>query len=296
MSYSIDLHTHTTASDGIYTPSQLVEQAVQRGVHVLGIADHDTVDGLVEAQTAGERLGVEIVPAIEFSTRHEHAKQFVGIHLLGYFVDPKNPTLLEIVEKVRQGRVEQKIRQIEKMQSFGFDIKVEDVFAKAKGVPGRPHIAATLREQYPDKFTSSQQIYDEYLGSNAKAHVGRVFALTVREVIEVVKQVGGLPVLAHPAAYGLKIDPITIIRNAKAEGVEGVEVWYPYDDGHRPYDTSGSDSWVTQISQLADELGLLKTGGTDFHGRSHETINLGDSGLTKAQFEILKQGWQLLRK
>lgn len=289
--YPIDLHSHTTTSDGRLTPTQLVERAAQRGLHVLGIADHDTINGLTEAQTAGERLGLEIVPAIEFSTRHQPAKQFIGIHLLGYFIDPHHPTLTEMVNKVQQGRVEQKIRQIEKMQSFGFDITVEEVFAKTQGTPGRPHIAATLLEKYPDRFKNLQQIFDEYLGSHAKAHVGRQFALTVAEAIDLVKQVGGLSVLAHPAAYGTQVDPIAVIRQAKAEGVAGVEVVYPYHQGHRPVK---GHSWIDQINNLADELKLLKTGGTDFHGRPDEEIDLGDYGLTETQFATLKQAWQLL--
>ncbi|RMF05623.1 MAG: PHP domain-containing protein [Chloroflexi bacterium] len=104
----IDLHTHTTASDGTHTPAELVARAARRGVRVLGIADHDTLDGIAGAQAAGRELGVEIVPGVEFSTRHERAKHFVGIHLLGYFINPAHPALLEMMGKIKQGRLEQK--------------------------------------------------------------------------------------------------------------------------------------------------------------------------------------------
>jgi len=293
--YPVDLHSHTTASDGTLTPTQLVKQAKQQGLQTLGIADHDTIDGLAEARHAGQQLGVEIVPAIEFSTRPEPDKEFIGIHLLGYFISPNHPTLAEILTKVKQGRIEQKIRQIEKMRSFGFDITVDEVLARAKGMPGRPHIAAAVLAKYPHKFETVQQIFDEYLGSGAKAHVKRLFALTVGEAIDIVKQVGGLPVFAHPGVYD-NINPIVAVRQAKAEGVEGVEVFYAYKEGHYLYDKSQGTSWVTIINDLADELGLLKTGGTDFHGRDHETVSLGDTGLTVEQFTILKQGWQQLRR
>ncbi|MDM8528788.1 PHP domain-containing protein [Anaerolineales bacterium HSG24] len=289
--YQIDLHSHTTASDGILTPTKLVEHAAQQGLTVLGIADHDTVAGVNEAVAAGQQHGLEVMPAIEFSTRHEPDKMFIGLHLLGYFIDPNSATLLEMIEKVRQGRVNQKIRQIEKLQSFGFNIMVDEVFARVKGVPGRPHIAATLLEKYPDRFASIQHIFEEYLGSQAKAHVKRSFVLSVGEVIELVKQVGGLPVLAHPGVYANDgFDPLTIVRNAHKEGVEGVEVWYPYAQSHHA--PSMTSNWVSQIDQLADELNLLKTGGTDFHGRPHETVALGEQGLTEAQFDNLKQGWR----
>ena len=291
--YPVDLHAHTTASDGTYTPTQLVERAVKRGLSVLGIADHDTIDGLAEALEAGQQLGIEIVTAVEFSLRHEPTKDFVGIHLLGYFIDPQAPSLVEIMEKVRQGRIDQKIKQIEKLQSFGFDVPVDEVFAKATGVPGRPHIAAVLMERYPGKFANIQQIFNEYLGTQAKAYVGRQFALTLNQATAVIKEAGGLPVFAHPGAYDADIDPIAAVRNAKAEGVEGVEVYYPYHKGHRSFDKY--DDWINRIKSLANEINLLQTGGTDFHGRPHDEVDLGDVGLTYKQFAILKQDWQQLR-
>jgi predicted metal-dependent phosphoesterase TrpH len=291
--YQIDLHTHTTASDGTQTPTQLVKRAVDRGLRVLGIADHDTIDGLVEAQAISQQFGLEIVPGVEFSTRHEYGKHFVGIHLLGYFINPQAPGLVDVMQQVKQGRVEQKIRQIEKLQSFGLDISVEAVFNRVSGVPGRPHIAAVLMERNPGRFASVRQVFDEYLGVGAKAHTGRRFALSVGQAIDVVKEAGGLPVMAHPGAHDADIDPITAVRNAKAEGVEGVEVFYPYETGHRP--AGGASSWIGRIEALARELDLLQTGGTDFHGRAHDVVDLGDMGLTAGQFATLKQAWQKLR-
>jgi predicted metal-dependent phosphoesterase TrpH len=292
--YPIDLHAHTTASDGALTPTQLVKRAVERGLRVLGVADHDTIDGLPEAMEAGQRSGIEIVPAVEFSLRHEYDKDFIGLHLLGYFINPAAPVLVEMMEKVRQGRIDQKIRQIKKLQAFGFDIPVEEVFARAGGVPGRPHIAAVLLERNPDKFKSIRQIFDEYLGMQAKAHVGRQFALTLGEAVDLIKKAGGVPVFAHPGAYDADIDPVTAVRNAKAEGVEGVEVFYPYHQSQR---SAGNGSrWVARAKALANELNLLITGGTDFHGRPHEDIELGDMGLTDKQYATFKQGWQRLRK
>lgn len=291
--YPIDLHTHTTASDGTHSPTELVKRAAKRGLRVLGISDHDTIAGLLEANAAGQQAGVEIVPGVELSTRHEYHKHFVGIHLLGYFIDPESATLIEVINKVQQGRLDQKIRQIEKLQGFGFDIPVEAVLSLVSGVPGRPHIATVLMERNPGRFETTQQIYDEYLGSRAKAHVGRNFALTVGEAIEVVKNAGGLPVLAHPGVYGGGVDPIQTVRNAKAEGLEGVEVFYAYNKGRNP--RSDASRWVGRIETLAQELGLLQSGGTDFHGRVHEVVDVGDMGLTEKQFAILKQGWQKLR-
>jgi len=292
--YSIDLHTHTTASDGILTPTQLVARARERGLRVVGIADHDTIAGVAEALAAGERYGLEVVPGVEFSLRHEYDKDFVGLHLLGYFIDHTTPALIEVMDKVQQGRHDQKVRQIEKLQSFGFDVPIEAVFTRASGVPGRPHIAAVLMERNPGHFASTQQIYDEYLGVHAKAHVGRSFALTLGQACEIIKQAGGLPVFAHPGVYGSHIDPVFALRNAKAEGVEGIEVFYPYDHGHRP--ATKRSGWIGRAQDLARELDLLQTGGTDFHGRAHDVVELGDMGLTEQQFTALKQGWRTLRQ
>jgi len=291
--FPIDLHTHTTASDGTHTPTQLGERAARLGIRTLGVADHDTISGLNEALAAGERLGLEVVPGVEFSLRHEVDKHFVGIHLLGYLIDFTDPALMDVMERVRQGRVEQKKRQIEKLQEFGFEISVEEVFARADGVPGRPHIAATLLERYPDRFANFQQIFDEYLATHARAHVGRQFALTLGQAVEIIKQAGGVSVFAHPGATAAQIDPFAAVRNAHAEGIEGVEVYYPYKKGHRPGENGRS--WIKRIDDLADELNLLKTGGTDFHGRPHETIELGEMGLTAEQYAAFKRGWQRLR-
>ena len=290
--FQIDLHAHTTASDGVFSPTQLVELAVERGLTTLGLTDHDTIDGLTEAMAAGQRLNVEIVPGVEFSLRHEADKQFIGLHLLGYFIDPATPELMEVMAKVRQGRIEQKIRQIEKLQSFGFDVPVEEVMARAAGVPGRPHIAAVLLERNPGKFSGIQQIFDEYLGTNARAHVKRDFALTLAEAVATIKTAGGAPVLAHPGVYENRADPITVVRNAVTEGVVGVEVFYPYNQGH--HSAVDRSSWIARIEALADELKLLKTGGSDFHGRPHDIIELGDMGLIPAQYAAFKQGWQAL--
>ena len=291
--YPVDLHSHTTASDGTYTPTQVVERAVQRGLRVVGITDHDTINGLAEALDAGQRLGIEVVPGVEFSLRHEPEKHFVGLHLLGYFIDPQAPALVAVMQKVQQGRIDQKVKQIEILQSFGFDVPVDEVFARASGMPGRPHIAAVLLERNPGRFKNINQIFDEYLGVNAKAHVGRQFALKMTQATDIIKQAGGLPVFAHPGGYDSQIDPITAVRNAAVEGIEGVEVFYPYEKGHR---SSGQkSSWIARTEALARELNLLQTGGTDFHGRPQDVIDLGDMGLTEPQFATLKQGWQRLR-
>ena len=279
--YPVDLHTHSTASDGMLTPTALVALAAERGVCVIGLADHDTVGGIDEAMAAAGPVGVTVVPAVEFSTRHQRRKQFVGIHLLGYFIDHHHPALQTALKKIQQARVEQKIRQIEKLQAFGFDVPVDEVLRRASGVPGRPHIVSVLLERNPGRFQTVQQVFDEYLGVGKKAHVGRSFALTVANAIDLVRQAGGLPVLAHPAAYAPSLNVEAMVKNAAAAGVKGLEVYYPYTrHGNR-------EALIARLEALARKHGLVMTGGTDFHGRANDLAPLGDMGLSKPAYQAL---------
>lgn len=277
--YPIDLHSHSTASDGRLTPTQLVKLAAQNGLQTIALTDHDTTDGLDEALAAGKQHGITVVPGIEFTTRHEGRKGFIGVHLLGYFIDHHHPELAAQVKKVQAGRLEQKIKQIELLQSFGFDIPVEAVLARATGVPGRPHIATVLMERNPGHFDSVQQVFDEYLGVRKKAHVGRSFSLTIAEAATIIGQAGGVSVLAHPGVYKTEVTLRKLTENAVADGVTGVEVYYPYID----------KMLVKEIEVIADQLKLPKTGGTDFHGRPREVPQLGDMGLSLADFETFTQ-------
>lgn len=285
--FPVDMHTHSTASDGTLTPADLVALAARRGVRVLGLCDHDTTAGLDEAIAAGRKRGLTVIPGVEISTRHNRAKQFVGLHLLGYFIDHHRPRFAGLMREVQEGRRQQKIEQIRRLQAFGLNISVEEVFSRVNGVPGRPHIAAVLMERNPGRFETVQQIYDEYLGAFKKAHVARPFALTVEEAIEEVRAAGGIPVLAHPGGYNEATDPEAMVRHAAAAGIQGLEVYYPYASPNGAGDPA--ERVIARFEALADELGLLKTGGTDFHGRPGEIRLPGDAGLSPAQFDLIRQ-------
>lgn len=278
---SVDLHTHSTASDGKLAPAALVALAAQQGLHALALTDHDSVAGIDEATAAGQTHGVTVISGIEFSTRHEPAQEFIGIHILGYFVDPRHPLLLAMMEKIQAARLEQKIRQIELLQSMGFDVPVDEVLALAAGVPGRPHIASVLLARNPNRVKSWQQAFDEYLGAGKKAHVARTFALTVADAVSLIEQVGGLPVLAHPGGYSKLLNVPVLVKNAVQAGIKGLEVYYPYSE------EQGGGKIVARMEALAARYGLLKTGGTDYHARSSDPAPLGEMGLTAADFERL---------
>jgi predicted metal-dependent phosphoesterase TrpH len=278
--FDVDLHVHTTASDGTCTPTEVVELAGRKGIRVLGVADHDTILGVAEAMTAGARMDVEVVPAIEFSTRDEPDKDFMELHLLGYFIDPHDPALNETLNRVIQGRVEQKRLQIQRLQELGFDVPQEEVFALAGGAPSRSHIAEVLLRHNPRRVTGKQQLFDEYLSARGKAYVPRPFELSLEEAIQVVLAAGGVPVLSHPADYPHVRDPENVVRDAVSLGLHGIEVNYTYDKNRRHFDISKVELYalIRHFDALADELGLLKTGGSDFHG-SRKPVELGEMGL-----------------
>lgn len=289
--FDVDLHTHTTASDGTYTSTEAVELAAGKGIRVLAITDHDSVLGVAEAMAASERLGIEVVPAIEFSTRDEPDMDFMELHLLGYFIDLDNSTLKETLNRTIQGRLDQKRAVIKNLQKLGFNVPEKEVFALTDGVPGKPHIFKVALRHNSDRVASRQQFFDEYLNVAGKAHVPRPFELSLEEAIQVVLSVGGVPVLAHPDAYSKVKDPMGVVRRAAALGLRGLEVNYPYDKTRRHQGISKIElqALIGRFEALADELGLLKTGGSDFHG-DRESIKPGEMGMIYDDYLRFREG------
>ena len=157
--YPVDLQTHSTCSDGTDTPEELVAKAAAAGIRVLAVTDHDSVLGLAAAEAASRKAGVEILPAIEFSTAAEEERDFLDINILGYGIDANDPALLEMLGRVIKGRVEQKIRQVERLHTYGLHVPVEEVLALAGGVPGRPHIAQVALKHNPHKFSTLSDVF-----------------------------------------------------------------------------------------------------------------------------------------
>ena len=288
--FDVDLQAHTTASDGTCTPTEVVELAAHKGIRVLAVTDHDNVLGVAEAMAAGARLGVEVVPAIEFSTRDEPDQDFMGLHLLGYFMDLDNPPLNETLDRVMQGRIEQKRSVIQNLQKLGFDVTEEEVFALTSGVPGKPHIAEVVLRHHPGRFASAQQFFDEYLSDGGQAHVPRPFELSLAEAIQVVLTAKGVPVVAHPAAYPKVKDLAEVVQRAAALGLRGLEINYTYDKNHPHLGISKAklQEIIHCLDALADELDLLKTGGSDFHG-DRKPIKLGEMGMVYEDYLRFKE-------
>ena len=284
-----DLQVHSKYSDGTHAPAELVRLAAQRGLQALALTDHDSILGVEEALQAATAYGVEVIPAIELSTASEPARDLIDLDILGYWIDHRDPGLQEILERVMAARREQKIALIRRLQELGLDVPEEEVLSLAQGVPGRPHIAEVVWRRNPGRFRSKQQIFDELLSPEGAAYVPRTFSLTAEQAIEVVRAAGGLPVLAHPGLYRRVRDITGAIRRLRDAGLIGLEVWYPYEKAHHlGLSPQQARAMTTHFHQLATELGLLATGGSDYHGERSPHIELGECGMTRQAFDALK--------
>lgn len=296
--FPVDLQVHSTASDGTDTPAELVRLAAARGVRVLALTDHDSTLGVDEAMLAGRATGVWVLPAIEFSTRSETVRDYADINILAYGINPHNADLQAMLQRIIDSRIEQKIRQIERLQSFGLDVPVAEVLESAKGVPGRVHIARVALARNPHLFADIQEVFAQYLVADApnSTYVAREFSLRVEDAIEVAHAAGGIAVLAHPGSYTRVRDVDNAVARMRDAGLDGIEVNYTYAQNRGHYGASDVEvaALVAHFAELAVRLGLLQTGGSDYHGTTKPGILPGQAGLTWDEWERLaaRLGWE----
>jgi predicted metal-dependent phosphoesterase TrpH len=255
----IDLHSHTTASDGTFSPAQLVDEAGRTGLRILGITDHDTFSGYDQALPLAQQTGLQLVCGIELSTKlHGHS-----VHLLGYFLNLSADGLGDFrtwIGELQASRRDRNVRLIARLRELGVDIKLEEVQARGGGMTGRPHFAQLLIEK--GYVGNMQQAFDDYLDESAKGYVTRrepQFA----EAVQHIRNAGGIASLAHPIR--LREDLAAILPELCAAGLNAIEV---YHSDHSPEQTA-------LYLQLAKQHGLLVTGGSDFHGAVKPEIRLG---------------------
>lgn len=265
----VDFHIHSTASDGVRTPREIMDMARQRSLSMISITDHDTMDGLLEGEESAMDTDVHFVPGIEFSVDLDPGG--LTAHLLAYFPGSDSGTLLkghtpltEAIDFVQGGRSRRNPRILEKLRASGVYILMNEVHELCDGdVVGRPHIAeAMVNAGY---VRSMKEAFNRFLGKGRPAYVERD-RLPVERAIDVIKAAGGLPVMAHPGYIPLECDVLrSLFYRLKELGLAGVEVYYP----------THSRTMVQRLESLAGELGLLMTGGTDYHGRDNEAATLG---------------------
>jgi predicted metal-dependent phosphoesterase TrpH len=259
----VDLHTHSTASDGTFAPADVVRLAHAANLSGLALTDHDTVAGLPTAAAEAARLGLAFLPGIEISAIPP--TEGGTLHILGYGIDPASPVLAEMTRALVEARDTRNPRIVARLRDLGIDITMDEVLAEAKGgVIGRPHIAALLVKK--GVVPTMKHAFDEYLGQGGKAYVDKE-RLSPRDAIAHIRQSGGVAVLAHPVQLRTTNDAQLerVLKDLVDLGLEGLEVLH---SDHTP-------ALVEKYSDLADRYHLLKSGGSDFHGANKKDIPLG---------------------
>ncbi len=242
----VDLHIHSTASDGVLSPAEVVHLALERQLTAIALVDHDTLAGIPEALDAAAGTGLEVVPGVEISAEGPWGDS----HILGLYVDIHDEALCACLDVLRKARLRRARAMLKRLSALGMPLEWADVVDLATGgVVGRLHIARAMVQQ--GYVHSAQEAFQQYIGWNGPAYVPR-FRITPQETIRQIRQAGGIAVLAHPAASGV----VQHIPALVELGLQGVEVYYP---DHSPED-------VKVLLDLARRYRLLVTGGSDFHG------------------------------
>lgn len=269
----IDLHTHTNRSDGTFAPGELVARAAERGLDVVAVTDHDTTDGLAEAAEAGGRLGVEVVPGVEFSAEYERT----SVHVLCYWMDVANPELQTELSRLRDDRFRRGEMMVDKLRDLGFDVSFERVQEIAGGGNiVRPHVAQAMVEA--GIVGSEEEAFERWIADGRPAHVPK-HALDPLEALALIRGASGLCVLAHPGMWGDQTEvPLELIERMAEAGMAGLEV------DHTDHDPEQR----ARYRALADRLGLIPTGGSDCHGTRYEPIRLGSTLCSTESFASLR--------
>lgn len=257
---TVDLHVHSTYSDGTLTPTQLVDEALRMGLSAMALTDHDTVAGIPEAIEAGNQKGLEIIPGIEISTSYKDKE----IHIVGLFLDYENPTFLEAIGNERERRANRNEKLIERFQEYGFAISIEELEALyPNSVITRAHFAAYM--VLKGYVKTRDEAFDKYLGDGKPLYIPRE-RKTPEQAMAAIQAAGGVAVLAHPLLYHLTSHELKeLCLTCKKSGLAGIETMY---STYKGFDE-------LTVRQLAHEVGLLESGGSDFHGANKPHIKLG---------------------
>jgi 3',5'-nucleoside bisphosphate phosphatase len=264
-----DLHLHTTASDGRLTPSELVALALERGLEVISITDHDSVGGIGEALAAAGGKRITVIPGVEINTDLATGE----LHVLGYFIDYLNEDLVAALARIRESRVGRAQKMLAKLQGLGLPLEWQRVQDLARGESiCRPHIAQAMLER--GYVSDEREAFERYIGRDGPAYVGRE-KVGPADAVRIVKNAGGIPVLAHPADI---VSVEKIIVELKAVGLVGIEAYYGQ------YNTKT----VRRVIKMADRHGLLTTGGTDYHHfQDDREVALGSVEIPVSSIEKL---------
>lgn len=263
MNSGIDLHAHTTASDGSLTPTELVEKAAGLGLAALAVTDHDTIGGLSKALAAAADAGIELVPGVELSVEDDSGR----FHLLGLLIDPEDETLLRTLEEIRKSRAERNAQMAEKMEALGLPVTMDDVRAEAgedAQVIARPHFAQALIKK--GVVGSVAEAFEKYLSTGKPLYLPKQ-VLTPKDAIALIHGAGGVAVMAHPGLVPLDDDALAarVERLATDAGLDGIEAYY----------SQHTQAQTERFLGLAKRLNIIVSGGSDFHGTPKPHVPLG---------------------
>ena len=271
----IDLHVHSNKSDGTYTPSELVDYALQKGLSAFALTDHDTTDGLEEAAAYAEGKPIEVIPGIEFSSENEGK----DIHVVGLYINYDAPAFQARLKSFVDSRINRNIKMCRNLQEAGIDITFDKLCAENPGaVITRAHYAAYLTEH--GYVANRAEAFSKYVGDNCKYYVPRE-KITPAQAVELILQAGGVPILAHPPLYHMGNERLdALVGVLKQAGLMGIEAFY----------SSYSNQDERDMLRLAKKYDLLLSGGSDFHGDNKPGLDLGTGyGKLFVPYEILEK-------
>mgnify|MGYP001827116756 CR=1 FL=1 len=274
---AVDLHLHSNVSDGVDSPTRLMELAAEAGVTTASLTDHDTLDGLAEAKTAAERLGIRLIPGVELSVDHRGRK----IHMLVYYIEPGGGPLQDRLHELLDGRSVRNVRIVAKLNELGYPITMAEVEHQASGPSvGRPHIADALIER--GFFHHRNEVFEDLLRDGGAAYFPRS-RLTAEEAITLARKARQVPVVAHPKTIQVPDDGYgALFRELTDLGLGGIEAHHSM---HEP-------ELRLHLTELAHSLGLAATGGSDFHGVGTRDYRIatgaGDLRVPEASVEDLE--------
>lgn len=280
MTNYIDLHVHSTASDGTCSPSELVELAIQKGLRAFALTDHDTTDGIDEALEAARDTDLEVIRGIEFSTNYKGH----DIHVVGLDMDHHDPKFMQTLADFKDGRNLRNLKMMEKMREHGIDISVEKLKAAYPDITGvwtRAHFARFMLDF--GYVSERQEAFDKYLADDACCFVPRV-KVSPFDIPDVVHAAGGYVILAHPLLYGLTPEELEeLVSKCKEVGFDGMETMY----------SRNKEGDEERMRALAEKYNLKVSGGSDFHGANKPDIDLG-TGMDN--LKITYDVWENIRK
>lgn len=264
-----DLHVHTTHSDSSFSPERVVRYAKDKGLDCIGIADHDSINGLSEAIKVASSDGVEVVPAVEISAEEEGKE----IHMLGYYIDYKDNNLLAALKQIREDRKKRLHKMVDALNQHGFNMDAEDIIRFFGDVSiSRLHIAQYMKEK--NLISSWRDVFKKYIGDDKPCYVAS-FRLSSKQVIDLIEEAKGVPVIAHPGLN--KVD--RLLPKLIEEGIKGLEAYHSEHKGFLP------EHYV----EYARKHGLVYTGGSDCHGDAKGAVLMGNVTVPYSCVEELKR-------